>query len=164
MRNLVVLLGMFAITPIACQKSPPATVTPEPSGEPQTAAPESEPGAPEVPWADKTFKQRQEYMGLFVMPKMKSIFAAHDPAAFGSIKCQTCHGEDMEAEKFEMPNEGIYPLSPTDPITGAMEYDAEITKFMKEQVVPEMAALLGEPVISAEHPDGFGCMSCHPAA
>ena len=123
----------------------------------------TEPGAPGVAWADKTFKQRQEYMGITVLPKMKSLFQGHDATAFGTFKCQTCHGNDMAAKKFKMPNDGIYPLNPADPVKGAREYDEKITKFMLEQVTPQMAEMLDETMISKDNPNGFGCMRCHPA-
>jgi hypothetical protein len=123
----------------------------------------TEPGAPAVKWADKSFKQRQEWMGITVLPKMKATFQAHDATGFASFKCQNCHGNDMAAKKFKMPNDGIYPLNPADPIKGAKEYDEKMTKFMIEQVVPQMAEMLDEKVISKDNPSGFGCMRCHPS-
>jgi hypothetical protein len=44
-----------------------------------------------------------------------------------------------------------------------MEYDAEITKFMNDWVVPNGARLLGmEPWDPKTKGPGFGCFSCHP--
>jgi hypothetical protein len=188
MRKLFLLIGIVGLTFGACEK--PTETTPPPGdtasgggaeGGAAATAGESagggeagaegggeggastEPGAPGVPWAEKSFKQRQEYMGIEVLPKMKSIFQAHDATGFGTFKCQTCHGNDMTAKKFKMPNDGIYPLNPTDPVKGAKEYDEKMTKFMLEQVEPQMAELLGEKVMSKENPNGFGCLRCHPS-
>src|SRR5687768_808110 len=43
---------------------------------------EDEPGAPNVPWAQKTFKQRQQFMAIEVVPRMKELFKAQDAQAF----------------------------------------------------------------------------------
>jgi hypothetical protein len=119
---------------------------------------DTEPGAPGVPWADKTFQQRQEYMGITVMPAMKELFKGYDENEFKQFKCQTCHGDDMNDVKFKMPTDSIYPLPAADPIKAATEYDEEMTKFMVEKVVPDMAKLL-----DTEPGPEFGCMTCHPA-
>ncbi len=180
MRNLFLLFGLTGLAFSACEKpsqptNPPAAATGDAaggSGDTAGAATDSggdggaaaiEPGAPGVAWADKTFKQRQEYMGLEVLPKMKAAFQAHDGGAFGTFKCQTCHGKDMNEKKFKMPSDSIYPLDPADPIKGAMEYDEKMTKFMLDDITPKMAELLGEKMISKDNPNGFGCMRCHPA-
>lgn len=180
MRNYFLLLGLAGLGFSACQKSSQPTTPPGETAGPTTGdsagdsagdgasgseggATATEPGAPGVAWADKTFKQRQEYMGLEVLPKMKALFQAHDGGSFGTFKCQTCHGKDMNEKNFKMPTDSIYPLDPADPIKGAMEYDEKITKFMVDEVTPKMAEMLGEKVVSKDNPNGFGCMSCHPA-
>jgi hypothetical protein len=181
MRNLFVLIGVAGLAFAACEKSnqpsqpPPGDTAGAPAGEGGAAdagagddataegGAATEPGAPGVKWADKTFKQRQEWMGIEVMPKMKAAFQAYDASGFASFKCQTCHGNDMAEKKFEMPNDGIYPLNPADPIKGAKDYDEKMTTFMIEQVTPQMAALLDEQVVSKDNPNGFGCMRCHPS-
>lgn len=140
-----------------------AATTEEATGDEQTAD-AIEPGAPDVAWTDKTFKQRQEFMGVYVFPKMKETFQSHDAELFKGFKCQTCHGDDMDAVKFAMPNEGIYPLSKDDPIGAAKEYDEKMTAFMVNQVVPQMAELMDatwDP--DDQGPESFGCFSCHPA-
>jgi hypothetical protein len=123
---------------------------------------QTEPGAPGVPWAEKTFEQRKVYMGVYVFPKMKEGFQGHDAEVFKDFKCQTCHGDDMEDKNFEMPNEAIYPLPKDDPIKAAKEYDEKMAAFMQDQVVPQMAELLDMQPMSADNPDGLGCFSCHP--
>lgn len=158
----------------ACDKGqqPPANV---PQAASDTAAPstdasggdggegDTEPGAPGVPWGQKTDKQRQEYMGIVVLPKMKEMFKGHDDVEFKGFKCQTCHGDDMKDKHFEMPTDSIYPLPKENTIQAAMDYDAKVTKFMVEQVVPEMAKLLDEEPHDPQTNTGtFGCLSCHP--
>ena len=192
MRKLFVLIGIVGFTFGACEKPTTTTPPPGDSasgggaeGGAATAADTAgaeggaaeggaaeggaeggattEPGAPGVAWAQKTFKQRQEWMGIEVLPKMKQAFQAHDATGFAQFKCQTCHGKDMNEKKFKMPNDGIYPLNPTDPVKGAKEYDEKMTKFMVEVVEPQMAALLDEKVMSKDNPKGFGCLRCHPS-
>jgi len=128
------------------------------------AAEEREPGAPGVAWADKSFDEKKTWMGIEVYPAMKKDFQAHDGAAYKKFTCDTCHGDDGKATGYKMPSDSIYPLNPADPIKGAMEYDEAVTKFMVETVTPNMIAMLeGTQAASADHPDGFSCMSCHPA-
>jgi hypothetical protein len=149
----------------ACDKPAEPTTPPTtdsgatPSGDGDT----TEPGAPGVPWAEKTFEQRQEYMGITVMPAMKEAFKAYDENEFKQFKCQTCHGDDMNDVKFKMPSDSIYPLPKADPVKAATEYDEKMTKFMVEKVVPDMAKLLDMEPDPTGKGAGFGCMACHPA-
>ena len=184
MRNLFILLGVLGLSFAACEKSNPTTTPPDDTAGDSAGAtagdatagdtaaateggtePDDgvEPGAPGVAWKDKTFKQRQEFMGITVMPEMKKLFQAHDSAAFGTFKCQTCHGNDMQAKNFKMPNDSIYPLNPKDPVKGAKDYDAKITKFMVDEVTPKMAELLGEKAMGKDPAGTFGCLRCHPS-
>jgi hypothetical protein len=122
----------------------------------------TEPGAPGVKWADKTFEQRKEFMGIEFYPKMKASFQGHDAAQYKKFTCETCHGADGKAKNYAMPSDSIYPLPKADPIKAAMDYDEKVTKFMMDQVVPEGAKMLEkEPGDPAK--GGFGCFSCHPA-
>lgn len=171
LRFLLVPASFLLLT--SCDKSQSPETTPPPSSEaPATGedaqpapaqAEETEPGAPEVAWSDKTFKQRQEFMGIYVMPKMKETFQAHSAEAFQGFKCQTCHGDDMKEKNFAMPTDSILPLSKENTIQAAMEYDEEVTKFMVDEVVPQMATLLKTEPYNPETGQGFGCFGCHPA-
>jgi hypothetical protein len=119
---------------------------------------EAEPTAePALKWADMNRDQRMEFMGLTVMPEMKKVFQDADPEGYKEFKCQTCHGQDMQAVDYKMPN-GLFALSKPDPLPAAMEYDAKTTKFMNEVVTPKMASLFG-----TEPGTGFGCFNCHDA-
>jgi hypothetical protein len=166
------LLTSFIATGMsACDKgaqpAAPADATPATPAAPDTGAEnpaqaETEPGAPGVKWADKSFKQRQEYMGITFLKAQKTMFKAHDEAEFSGFKCQTCHGDDMKQTNFAMPSDSLFPLNAKDPVGAAMEYDEEITKFMIEQVVPESAKLLDMEPFNPETGEGFGCFGCHP--
>lgn len=173
MRNLFfVTLGVLGLAFSACEKSSQPTTPPpgdtagavaaEDGGQAEGGAAEggaaTEPGAPGVAWHDKSHKQRMEFMGLEVLPKMKKTFQAYDASGFGTFKCETCHGKSGKDKGYEMPND-LMGLDKADPIKSANDYDEKITKFMVEQVVPEMAAIMGEKVDNV----GAYCMECHPA-
>lgn len=150
--------GVAIALTLSCAKQPQTAGAEAPSGE---AAGEEKPsGASDVPWEQKNHQQRLEYMGLVVYPKMKELFQAYDPEYFGEFKCQTCHGEDMEAVDYEMPN-SLIALSAENTIEEAMSYDPETSKFMAEKVVPKMAELLGEDPVDPQEGSGFGCFACH---
>jgi hypothetical protein len=146
----------------SCDKSSTQPTTPPPDGDAITSDAGADDGEEtgDVPWAQMSFDQRKKYMAKKVLPAMKTAFSGHDADLFKGFKCETCHGDD---ETYAMPNAGIYPLDPNDPIAGAMEYDEKVTKFMIDEIVPQMAELIGTEPVSADNPDGMGCMSCHPA-
>ncbi|HVU01039.1 MAG TPA: hypothetical protein VHE30_04775 [Polyangiaceae bacterium] len=128
---------------------PERAPAPLPSGVPA-------PGAPDVPWNEKNRDQKMEFMGLHFFPEMRAAFRSHDPNA--DFRCQTCHGEDMEAVNFRMPN-GLFPLPRENPIAAATEYDEKTTAFMNGEIVPLARKLLGDAPAGASP-----CHSCHPVA
>jgi len=169
----ILLTSSLALGLSACDKgaqpAAPADATPAtPAAADDVAATpagdeaKTEPGAPGVKWADKTFKQRQEYMGITFLKAQKKTFKAHDEAQFSGFKCQTCHGDDMKETNFAMPTDSLLPLDAKDPVGVAMEFDEAITKFMVEKVVPESAELLDMEPYNPETGQGFGCFGCHP--
>lgn len=172
MRNFLVTLTLAGLGFAACQKSP-ASTTPPGDASSGTAASTSEsggdsavatePGAPGVSWAKKDHKQRMEHMGLVVLPAMKQTFGGYDANAFAKFTCETCHGKSPKDRGYAMPSDSIMPLDKADPVKTAMDYDEKVAKFMLDEVTPQMAKMLDEPMLSADHPDGFGCMRCHPA-
>lgn len=147
----VLMVGCGGSTPTAQE---PGTSS-EAATEADTTAASGEPA--QLEWKDMNREQRLEYMGVTVMPAMKTLFQEYDAESYAEFKCQTCHGEDMEAVDFKMPN-GLYALPAADPITAAKEYDAEVTTFMMEKLTPKMAELLG-----MEPGKEMTCMSCHEA-
>lgn len=118
-----------------------------------------EPGAPAVSWRRKSRDERMEYMGLYVFPKMKALFKTFDATAYGKFRCQTCHGEDMEAVDYKMPN-GIYALPADNPEQAARDYDEKTTQFMVASVLPALRELLAknDPELSK----AMSCNTCHP--
>lgn len=114
-----------------------------------------------TPWKDKSREQRMDWMGLAVFPKMRAVFQEYD-ASYAKLDCQTCHGSNMEMVDFKMPN-SLFSLPKTNTLDWAKDYDAQVTAFMNEQVVPEMAKLLDMQPYDPETGKGFGCLDCHPA-
>ena len=101
-------------------------------------------------------------MGIYVFPKTRESFKAHDAERFGSFKCATCHGEDPKGRDYKMPNFDLLPLPADNPIEMARGFDAEITTFMVDEVMPQMGELLGQAVDKDTGLGEFGCHSCHP--
>ncbi len=163
MRTPAIVLALSVFPTISCDK-PSEPTQPPATAEPTAEAPEPEaaPPEPEKPktWADMDRKQRKRFMGLEVLPKMKSMFQEYNAETYGSFKCQTCHGNDWTDVDFKMPND-LYPLPADNPIEAAREYDAEITEFMVEKVLPTTAELLGEQYDKTTGKGEFGCHSCH---
>ena len=116
------------------------------------------PGAPSVAWSRKTREQRMEFMGLSVYPRMRDVFQSHDAESYAQFRCQTCHGEDMEARDFKMPS-SLFALPEADPVAAALEHDAKTARLMVDEVVPEMRSLLGrnDPATAQR----LSCFSCH---
>lgn len=147
--------------PVAASAQPTAQSAPDDKPDPGGI------GAPNIPWKDKTRAQRQDYMGIYVLPKMQELFVEWRPDDYGGkndFRCQTCHGENFDKPPvdFEMPRVA-FPLKADDPIGAAMKYDAEATAFMVERVLPTMAELLGEEPYNPDTGEGFSCFRCHPS-
>jgi hypothetical protein len=132
------------------------------SEKPAAAPPADAPPAAAGAWEGMSKEQRANYMKETVLPKMRPLFAAYDADDFKEMKCGACHGAGAKDKSFKMPNPDLPPL-PTDP-EGWKKLEteeAEAVKFMKETVVPTMAALLGEKPFDPATHSGFGCFECH---
>ncbi len=116
---------------------------------------EGEAGGGEKEFHDMNREERMEFMGLVVMPEMQKLFSEYDAEGYKEFKCQTCHGNDMKEVDYKMPN-GLYGLPAEGTIEASKEYDAEVTDFMMNKVLPKMAELLHE-----EPGKEFTCLSCH---
>jgi len=179
MTTKTALLATLVLAAAACEKdggssNPPTTggdapdteiVTPADGGDEASAdggEEHTEPGAPDVKWADKTFDQRKEWMGIEVLSASKKLFKEYDEAQFKKFKCETCHGDDGKDKNYAMPSDSIYPLPKDDPIGAAKDYDEAMTTFMMEKVVPQTAALLDTEPYNPETGKGLSCFSCHP--
>jgi cytochrome c553 len=124
-------------------------------------------GPPEVAWKDMSGDQRARYMKAVVTPKMRTVFQTFDGETFKKFGCATCHGKDAKDRKYKMPNPGIAALPATPEAFQAALKEKPTwpkwTKFMGEQVEPQMATLLGKPAFDPKKPDpsAFGCAGCH---
>ncbi|HVV85973.1 MAG TPA: hypothetical protein VHE35_23095, partial [Kofleriaceae bacterium] len=105
-----------------------------------------------------TKEAKEKYMRDKVMPAMKTAFKAFDAKDYAKFNCKSCHGQGAVTKEFKMPNPDLPKLDFAELRAGK---HAEIAKFMKEQVTPGMADLLGVPERSRTAPDGFGCLDCH---
>ena len=175
MMTKTALLATLALAVLACEKqgetTPPTggetTATPTDGGGDATAdggggEAKPAPGAPDKKWADKSFQERKEWMGIEVLPKMKKTFQAYDANQFKTFGCDTCHGPDAKEKNFATPTDSIYPLDKKDPVGKAMAYDEAMTKFMLEKVEPEFAALIDTTPYDPKTQQGFSCFGCHP--
>lgn len=152
----------------AAPSAPPpgASAAPAPvASSAATPAPEASaapaPAKTAINWDAMDHQQRLEHMKTVVMPRMKELFAGADAHRYADMNCVTCHGDGAKDQTFKMPNPKLPKLSYTDNFKKHMAKTPEITKFMMEKVVPEMASLLGEqPYDPATH-KGFGCAECH---
>jgi cytochrome c551/c552 len=131
--------------------------------EPAAPAASAEPAATAEPaakptWASMTHDQRLERMKTEVLPTMSASFKAFDAAGFAHMSCVTCHGPGAKEGKFGMPNPEL-PKLPKDGNFAKLPEKA--TAFMKQQVVPEMAAMLNMAAYDPATQQGFGCFNCH---
>lgn len=112
-----------------------------------------QPGAPAVPWAQKSRAERIEFMGIVFHPRMKALFDEESRDADGApFRCQSCHGENMVDAGYAMPN-GLFPLPEASPFDAALAQDEKTARFMAERVVPAARELLGDETL--------GCHACH---
>ena len=158
--NGLATAALLAVAAIACAETtasapPPATAT----------AAAKPPGTPEVAWGEMNKEQRIDYMKTVVLPRMRQVFVSFNPDRYAKMNCMTCHGESAADGSFKMPNPRL-PKLPTTP-DGFKKLAAEkpaVMDFMKNEVKPKMAALLGAPEYNPETKSGFGCMECHTTA
>jgi hypothetical protein len=149
-------MKLFAVAVVlaaaACGPKPSTTTTPG-SGEATVAL-------PDVPFDKLDHEQRIEFMKQKVVPTMKPLFVKHDAKEFADFGCPTCHGEPAKEGTFEMPN----PALPKLDFTKLDTLKKEDVDWMKNEVLPTMAKLIGEPVANEANPDGFNCFECHTQA
>lgn len=149
-------LVFATVSAVACGGSEPQPTTPT---APAAVAPAETAAALAVPTSfreAKTKEQQMAFMKTRVDPPMRKIFQAHDGNHFKDFSCKTCHGPNYVEPKEFLPKLALKNGN----ITSFAE-KPEVSKFMAEKVVPEMAAAMGEkPYDPATH-QGFGCGGCH---
>lgn len=164
-RSWLLVLGLAA----ACggAQSHPSSEMPPAAKAPAADAPASEPSAAEVPASEtKAFHdmapgERIDFMKNVVMPHMKEHFQSANAERYAEMNCATCHGAGAKQGHFHMPSPDLPALDPTDGFAAHRNAAPEVTTFMMEKVVPEMARLLGEEPYNPETGQGFGCFDCH---
>lgn len=105
--------------------------------------------------------ERVAYMKKVVMPRMAELFQAADATRYAEMDCATCHGAGARQGHFHMPAPDLPKLDVTDGFAVHRAESPDVTSFMMQQVVPEMAQLLGEQPHDPETGRGFGCFDCH---
>lgn len=135
--KVVMLLVALAVGACAGARSPRATPRPKWG-----------------PWSAMTPQQKHDYMTEVVMPEVKRVFVAFDPHAYPKVDCTLCHGKDEDSK---MPNPDL--LLEPEALVAADPDETHV--FMRDQVTPLMARLLGRPAAGPSAPKGFDCWGCH---
>lgn len=166
-----VMAGVLALSACGGGQSEPKAPTPTPAGGPsETPAPSSSSSAasagapasgPSKPWKEMTQGEKKDHMKTVVTPKMATVFQSFNAKEFSQVTCVTCHGPGAKSGKFVMPSPDLPKLSPADSFKKHMTAKPEMTKFMMQKVVPEMASALGVAPYNPETHQGFGCGGCH---
>jgi cytochrome c551/c552 len=97
-----------------------------------------------------TKDEQVAFMKARVMPRMSKVFTKTETT------CKTCHGPAYKEPKEFLPH-----LTMKDGKITAFAEKPEVSKFMAEKVVPEMAAAMGQPPYDPATHKGFGCGGCH---
>jgi hypothetical protein len=149
------LFAAAVLLTAACGSKPTTPTTPT-GGEGSAAM-----VLPDVPFDKLDHEQREEFMKQKVVPVMKPLFVNHDPKDFAQTEfgCQTCHGEQVKDDHFDMPNPKLPKLNLKD----LSKFKTEDVEWMGKEILPAMAKILNEPVASEANPKGFGCLECHTA-
>ncbi|MBV9948011.1 MAG: hypothetical protein JOZ69_14245 [Myxococcales bacterium] len=145
----------------AAEATPPAAASAAPASTPPGEGGGTQPPRPGQ-WDSWSKEQKMAYMKAAVLPKMGPLFHDFDAKRFAEPKCVTCHGAGAKDGSFKMPNPAL-PKLPATPEGFKKLHDAhpKVVDFMANQVVPTMAALVGEPPYDPKTQKGFGCFECH---
>jgi hypothetical protein len=148
----------------ACGGPSETPQNPQPNGSASasaSAAPSASAATTAKSWDSMSHDERLAVMKTVVLPKMTSDFQTLNAKKYEKFECTTCHGERLKKGDFKMPNPDLPHLSSADHFKKHMEKTPEITKFMMEKVVPDMAAAVGEKPFDPQTKTGFGCAECH---
>jgi hypothetical protein len=125
---------------------------PSPAAPPPAAA-----ALPDVPFEQLDHDQRAEFMKQKVVPAMAPLFQNHDATKFAQFGCETCHGTEAKQGHFDMPNPGLPKLD----FSNMKKFEPADLEWMKTDIMPTMAKLLGMDPYTPQNPKGFGCLGCH---
>lgn len=150
------MLGALVLAVAGCpEPEPPTPVDP-------TAGAEELAGPPK-PFHDMGEQAQKRYMMTTVLPVMQHRFHTFDGDYYADFGCPTCHGPEPEQQGFQMPEAALPALPPPDTPEwdDMMDDPSGVVRFMRDQVVPTMAALLDRPPFDPDTGEGFGCLDCH---
>jgi hypothetical protein len=170
--SLVVAAGLYA-----CGGAPPAPTTPAATAD--AAAPAATDAGGAAPTAaaadggettasdehlkfdDLTPKQQVELMATKVVPDVGKVFKEFDGKKYEKFGCATCHGPSKGPKK-EDPRNVLPKLTLSNGGADKLMIEKrEMMKFMKDKVVPAMAAAMGEKPWDKATKTGFSCKNCH---
>lgn len=150
--SLAAVFGLSA----ACGGSKAPADAPEPAEEKADEAVIDESADAPIKFDDMSAPQKMKHMKEVVAPTMAKVFQEANAEEYAKFNCVTCHGPGAKQGDFTMPTDSLPALDKEE-----MDEHPEVTKFMMERVVPEMARLLGESPYNPETQTGFGCYNCH---
>ena len=142
--------------------APPTTPPPDHSVGPATsasaaAAPPAATPPAGVGWQDDfTTDQAVAFMKANVVPHLGPVFQAANAKRYADFGCKTCHGPNGKP-----PTEFLPHLTVQNGKMTAFVQHPDVSKFMAERVVPEMASALGKQPYDPATKVGFGCPGCH---
>lgn len=161
-RSCLLIASLCSATFFACGGSQPAAQEPAPAEEP-AEAPAEQPGETESEtktefkhFDDMSASEKMQHMKTVIAPSMAKVFQEADAEEYANFSCGNCHGSGAKQGNFSMPSAELPALNKEE-----MDEHPEVTKFMMERVVPEMAKLLGEAPYDPATGTGFGCYGCH---
>ncbi|MCL2776992.1 MAG: hypothetical protein FWD73_03235 [Polyangiaceae bacterium] len=108
-------------------------------------------------YSTMTKEQKIDHMKTVVTPAMKKVFQEHNAQKYSDFGCKTCHGDKKQDPRMFLP---ALTLS-GDGFEKLMTSKPEMTKFMREQVTPAMAAVMKEKPYDPVTHKGYGCSGCH---
>lgn len=149
-----------AATPAPASSAAPAdsaATASAPTAAPTASATSSAGDAVPSAWSTTMPKEAQiAYMKKNVAPRMAKVFQGANAAHYADFGCKSCHGPEYKAPKDFLPH-----LSMKDGKLTAFAEKPEVSKFMAEHVVPEMASAMGQAPYDPKTHQGFGCAGCH---
>lgn len=159
--TLVLSFGVAGGLLAACGSAttPAESAEPAPSSGDGAEAPGASEGTAESTvkeFDEMSAPEKMKHMKTVVAPHMAKVFQEASAEEYANFGCANCHGPGAKEGNFEMPSAALPALNKEE-----MDEHPEVTKFMAERVVPEMAKLLGEEPYNPETQKGFGCFDCH---
>jgi hypothetical protein len=145
--------------------APPTAPPPDHSVPPVSSAAPAASSAAAVPpvgpsatvWRDDfTTEQAAAFMKANVVPHLGPVFQAANAKRYADFGCKTCHGPNGKP-----PPEFLPHLTVQNGKMTSFVQNPDVSKFMAQRVVPEMASALGKQPYDPATKAGFGCAGCH---